>query len=170
MVEVKWLPPRSLAARTEWAKSHPWIAGCYFGLLLGLVATVTSLFAMAALWAVFFGLVLGLAAGLLFAIGLRLHERLERPSPGTYPPPTMRRPWSRASDRFVSVFMWLGLVGGVSGVGKVAAHLVGAGGFGAGAGGVFTSLFGLAASIWIFTTTYLERRHRRSESEGSASA
>ena len=36
---MNWVPPKSVAARTEWAKAHPWIAGCYAGLLFSAIWT-----------------------------------------------------------------------------------------------------------------------------------
>jgi hypothetical protein len=30
------LPPWKLAEREAWTETHPWLAGCYFGVLMGL--------------------------------------------------------------------------------------------------------------------------------------
>ena len=36
---MRWIPPRSLPAREQWARENRWVAGLYFGLLLSAFMT-----------------------------------------------------------------------------------------------------------------------------------
>ena len=89
----QWIPPRSLAARTEWAKAHPWIAATYFGLFFAPFLTVFLWFEHRSTikFAVIFGLVTWPVMTVLFAVGLKRHWG-ERPGTESHGSPSLRRP------------------------------------------------------------------------------
>jgi hypothetical protein len=109
---MKWVPPRSMADRTKWLEEHPWIAGCYVGFFVTALVTIWGVIRThASIW---FGLAVGIPIWLLgwvlFAV-LAKRRFGERPDGDSYPPPTWRRPWSRASDRFVLSWLIVGSTG-----------------------------------------------------------
>src|SRR6266568_5267807 len=151
-VDVNWVPPKSVAARTEWAKAHPWIAGCFAGLLFSAIWTPLTV-TRGTLWtAVIFGLGGWFGTWILFAVGTKRGWG-ERPDAKNHPTPTLRRPLSRASDRFL---LWAMLL-------SIAAGLSWAGGLATGSDSVVDGILGLAASAWVAGATWAERRRRRSD-------
>jgi hypothetical protein len=114
--------------------------------LLGLARTT--------LWrSIVVGMVVAALAALLFAPLFKLaikrhwgeHANAER-----LPPPTFKRVWSRASDRFL---WWAMILGGV-------AFLVSAIDVATNSDHFATALIGLIAAAWIVATAWLERRWR----------
>ncbi len=115
---VKWFPRGSSEAREEWAKSHPWLAGTYFGFFMALAAALLQapLLGRIGMWTVAIaGLGIWVLTGLLFAIGLKLgwEDWSERPGAEDHPAPSIGRPWSRLADRLLVGFLLFG-AGGVA--------------------------------------------------------
>lgn len=163
---MRWVPPRSLAAREAWAKEHPWLAGFYFGFFLS--AALSLFFAFLGERRPSFALafVLGIGtwilAWALFSVGLKsgFSQRLERPSAKDHPLPTQRRPWTRASDRFLFWFMLLGIAGAV----VSAADLIGR------SHARWGNVVSLLAGLWFAGTTWAEKKRRRDDTpQGSDS-
>jgi hypothetical protein len=153
------VPPWSFAKRQEWARAHPWVVACYF-------ATLTSVFTgfvlpvlMGSPASVRFkglvALVTWPVAAMLLFVGLKRQWGV-RPDAEAQPPPSARRMWSRASDRFLLWWMWLG----------VAATVVWAVELVTGADLSWPMVLGVLCGIWLATTTWAERRRRRSETRG----
>lgn len=147
---MKWLPPKSLAARSEWAQAHPWIAGCYFGLLLSAFLTVPIMIRTGLGPSVLVGIVTWFASGALFAL-LSKRRWGERPDAENYPAPTARRMWSRLSDRSLLGFVLLGSAAAIS-------WLVGLVG---GSDNPVVAALGLGLSVWLASTSWAERQRRR---------
>ena len=100
------LPPWKLAEREEWAEARPWLAGFYFGLLMSLFSAVYPMI-IGGTEQLYLAAIVGLASWPLFAVGVK-HRWGQRPDAKAHPPPTYRRRWSRASDTWLSWFMWTG--------------------------------------------------------------
>jgi RHS repeat-associated protein len=106
---MKWVPPRSLAAREEWAKAHPWIAGCYFGLLWGVFLPLSFPVLGSRRLSVGFALGVGLGtwilAWALFSFGLTalthrgLHLRSVRRAQADPAANTMAERWTGRWDK-----------------------------------------------------------------------
>jgi hypothetical protein len=147
---VSWFPPWSIADRTKWARARPWLSGFYFGLWMALI--------FGAYVAIRSGIELGFLVGgaiwagtwPVFAIGTKRRWGL-RPNIDHAAAPTIRRPFSEASDRWLSFFIWISAVGaGVLAVGlALGANRTVLGGF-----------VPLALNILFLWTTWTERRHR----------
>src|SRR5205823_6255149 len=140
---------RSFAARAEWSRTHPWLAGCYFGFVMS--ALFASVFAVRG--APWFGLTFGLVAwplnALLYAI-LAKRRFGERPDADEQPLPTLRRMWSRASDRFLG---WMMALGVLSGLGSIVALAF--------PGRSIMDVIGLVGGIWMAASTRAERKLRQ---------
>ncbi len=110
MASMDWLPPRSLAARSQWVKARPWLAACYLATFSSIfMAFVFPLLAdgpASVRFKVTLGLVMWPVTVPLFHAGLKRGWG-ERPDAETSPPPTARRMWSRASDRMGLPSLWL---------------------------------------------------------------
>jgi hypothetical protein len=107
------VPPWSLAKRQEWARAHPWVAACYFATLmsvfLGFALPVLTGSPASVRFKVFVAVVAWPVMAILFPVALDCRWG-ERPDAEASPPPSARRMWSRASDRFLLWWMWLGVV------------------------------------------------------------
>jgi len=149
--EMNVLPPWKLSERMEWAEAHPWLAGFYFGLLMSPVyliimgSTERVYLALAALE--------GLVSWPLIAVGVKQRWG-QRPDAKDHPPPTYRRLWSRASDAFLSWFMWMGIVGVILTPLSLLAGTV----------RPALGLIGLVAALYMTRSTSMERS-RRSDPE-----
>lgn len=144
-----WLPPRSLADRSDWSRAHPWIAGCYFGILLAVVMCVLSVLSGAP-WAIalIVAIVVWFVAGSLFAA--LLQRRMgERPDAERYPAPTYRRLWSHVSDRYL---FWLMILG----IGGTAASVITL----AWSRRSVSDVIALICGFWLAGSTWSERRVR----------
>lgn len=152
---VIWLPPKSGHARTEWAKAHPWIAGCYFGLGLGLGFPALLAMGGGSIQSVaLLALLAGIAGALLWPPYFRLAVKNrwgERPNAEAHPVPTYRRMWSRTSDRWLTWIMVLVVAAGV----QTAISLV------TGTGGLLLAVIFLFVSAFAVIATWAERRRRR---------
>jgi hypothetical protein len=117
--------------------------------LLGLAKTT--------LWpSIVVGIVFAAVAALLFGLLLKFGTKRhwgERPNAERFQPPTFKRVWSRASDRFVR---WAMILGGV-------AFLVSAIDVATNSDHVATASIGLIAASWWVATAVLERRRRIAE-------
>ncbi len=97
------VPPWSLAKRQEWAEAHPWLASVY-GALGGSLPLVYMAVTASDRFALFLLICLWLSVPLLaLVIKRRWGQRLDAEA---HPRPTLRRLWSRTSDRWLSRFMW----------------------------------------------------------------
>jgi hypothetical protein len=100
---MSWHPPWSFEGRGQWARVRPWLAGFYFGLgmalLVGVYVTVRV--------SVVAGIAVGAAAFLwcfpLFGLGIK-HRWGLRPDTEDRPPAIFLRPWTAASDKWLSWF------------------------------------------------------------------
>lgn len=149
-----WLPRGSAEKRADWSSQHPWLAGCYFGVLLAILFAMMSLAAgSSAASAGLFGLAIWIPAGLLFALSInrRWDRHFDRREAQSHPLPSGRRIWSRTSDRFL---WWVRLLGTLSGVAWTGELL-------AGGTAIVNGLFGLVASVWLVATTWDELHRRR---------
>ena len=140
------LPPWKLAEREEWAEARPWLAGLYFGLLtspvyLMIIGDTEQLYLAA---------VSGLVSWPLFAVGVR-HRWGQRPDAKAHPPPTYRRMWSRASDTWLSWFMWTGIAVVIFTPFFLLTRAV----------GTADGLIRLIAALYFTLSTWMERRRRR---------
>jgi hypothetical protein len=144
---MKLLPPWSLAKRQEWAEAHPWLASVYSGLAASLLAVyiaVTKSIAFAVVLAVLIWLSVP-----LFALSIKRRWG-QRPDASDHPRPTVRRLWSRASDRWLSRFMWFYALVAVASVFELIRDEDRGG-----------AAFVLFLSIVAVATTATERRRRR---------
>ena len=153
-VWMNWLPPGSRATRSEWAEARPWLAGCYFATFMSVFAAFLFPLLIDSPASVGFKVLVGLLtwplSATLFALGLKRRWG-QRPEAEASPDPTARRIWSRASDRFLLGFMWLGIGGTVSwAVGLIT-----------GVDESWRAAIGIACGVWLATTTWAERRRRR---------
>lgn len=150
---MDWRPPRSLAERQEWSKAHPWIAACWFGVSFFPILVVVGL-ERTTLWrSIVVGVFVSAVAALLFAPLLKFATKRhwgEHPNATTLPPPTFKRMWSRASDRFLWWAMILGAL----------AVLVSATDLATNSDHLARALIGLIAASWWVATSWLERRQR----------
>jgi len=110
---VRWIPPRTLPAREQWARENRWVAGLYFGLLLSAFMTVWYWSRWPEWYAIAGGILTWPFATIGFAAGIRRRWG-QRPEPDRYPIPTRRRPWTRASDRFLMLALLIGIAGGLT--------------------------------------------------------
>jgi hypothetical protein len=153
---MSWLPPGSLAAREEWSRTHPWIAGCYFGFFLSAVFAVL----IAVAGRLRFGLILGAfmwpLGAVLFAL-LAKHRVGERADADDHPWPTYRRPWSRASDRFLTGIVTLGVLGVLASIIKLALP-----------GRSFGDIAGLVPGALLIVLARAERKLRDDPAEASS--
>jgi hypothetical protein len=153
------VPPLSFAKRQEWTRAHPWVAACYFATLMsvftGFVLPVLIESPASVRFKVLVGLVTWPVAAMLLVVGLKRRWG-ERPDPEASPPPSARRMWSRASDRFLLWWMWFG----------VAAAVVSAVELVTGADRSWALVLAGACGIWGATTMWAERRRRPSGSRG----
>jgi hypothetical protein len=141
-----------MAEREEWAMSHPWIVGVYFGLIFWLVFPLLALLdsKVSLKSAYLFGLAAWPATAVLFGIGLK-HRWGER-ADAEARPVSFWSPWIKASDRFLFWFQWLGVAGIAASIGEF---------FGATAR-PWGAAIGSLGGCWIAGTTWLERRRRHS--------
>jgi len=151
---MRWIPPRSLAAREHWARENRWVAGLYFGLLFSAFMTIWY----ASMWpgwlAVLAGLLTWPATCVAFAVGIRRRWG-QRADPDRYPVPTRKRPWTRASDGLLLFGLVFCIAGGLLwGLGTVT------GGENLLVGSVVT-----VGCVWMGVTAWAERRRRASENE-----
>jgi hypothetical protein len=143
------LPPWKLAEREEWAEARPWLAGLYFGLLMSPFFAVYPMI-IGGTEQPYLAALVGLVSWPLFAIGIR--ERWgRRPDAKAHPPPTYRRMWSRASDTWLSWFMWTGIAVVIS----TPFFLV------TGAVGTADGLIRLIPALYFTLSTWMERRRRK---------
>jgi hypothetical protein len=153
------VPPWSFAKRQEWARAHPWVVACYFATLTsvftGFVLPVLMGSPASVRFKVLVGLVTWPVTAMLLVVGLKRRWG-ERPDAEASPPPSARRIWSRASDRFLLWWMWFG----------VAATVVSALELVTGADRSWAPALAVAFGSWWVTTTWGERRRRRSETRG----
>jgi hypothetical protein len=154
---MKWVPPRSSAERSEWAKVHPWIAGFYFGLLLSIFMPLVLVTRGVHRFEIIFFSISGLVSWPFFALAMKVGSKRgwgERPNAEGQPAPTWRRPWTRASDRFVVGGLLLGIASGVAWVPRLFhggwRELVAAPSFG--------------CALWLALTSWAERKRRRAQS------
>ncbi len=154
---MKWVPPRSLVARLEWAKAHPWIAGFYFGLFM----FIFGAFLLPALagtsadvrFEVLVGAAGGAASGMFTVLALkRGWEWGRRPDAENYPAPTARRMWARYSDRLLLWMMLLGVAFTVSAVFGLITR----------SDNSWRVAYGIAVGVWLSSTTWREHQRRRS--------
>lgn len=92
-------------------------------------------------------------AALLFAPWLKFATKRhwgEHPNAAALPPPTFKRVWSRASDRFL---WWAMILGGL-------AAFVSATDLATNSDHLARALVGLVAASWFVATAWLERRWR----------
>jgi hypothetical protein len=143
------IPPWKLAEREEWAEARPWLAGFYYGLRMSLVFAVYIIIIGGA-EQLYLAALAGLVSWPLFAVGVK-HRWGQRPNAKAHPAPTYRRMWSRASDTWLSWFMWLGIAGSFF----VPFFLL------TGAVGTAAGLIGFIAALDITRSTWMERRRRR---------
>jgi hypothetical protein len=149
VTDMSWLPPRTIGARAEWSNAHPWLAGCYFGLVMsGFWALAFALHGDALLGLVF-GLIASPPTALLFAF-LAKRRFGERPDADQQPLPTRRRIWSRASDRFLTGMLIFGVVSATVSIVSLAIP-----------SRTFSDLLGAFGGAWLATTAAAERRVRR---------
>ncbi len=153
---MSWLPPRSFAARAEWSRTHPWLAGCYFGFVMSALSALVFAVRGAPWFGLTFGLVMGPLTALLFAI-LAKRRFGERADADEQPPPTLRRMWSRASDRFLGGMMTLGVLGGMGSIIALALP-----------GRSTMDVVGLVAGAWLATSTRAERKLRQGPARPSS--
>jgi hypothetical protein len=151
---VEWRPPKSLAEQHEWAKAHPWLAGCEFGVMCFVLVVVLGL-EKTTLWrSIFVGAVVSAVAALSWVALVRFGTKRqwgEHPNADALPPPTVKRMWSRASDRYLWWTMILSAL----------VFVVSAAGLATNSGHPATALVGLVAATWFVVTAWLERRRRR---------
>jgi hypothetical protein len=103
----------------------------------------------AALLGLVFGMIAWPPTALLFAV-LARRRFGERPDADRQPLPTHRRPWSRASDRFLAGVLILGVAaGGVSIIGLALPSRS------------VDDLIGAVCATWLVRTALAERRLRR---------
>jgi len=152
MCGMKWIPPLSLADRVAWSKEHPWIAGCYLGLVLSVLLTAWGMIRThASIWfALAVAVPTWVLAWVLFPV-LTKRRFGERANAERYPAPTYRRLWSRASDRFLSLFLVLGIAGGFISISDIVTR----------PRDVLGAVLTLAVSAFWVSTTWAERRRRR---------
>lgn len=144
--EMNVLPPWKLAERVEWAEAHPWLAGFYFALLMSPVYLII----MGSTERVYLAALLGLVSWPLFVVGVKQRWG-QRPGAKDHPPPTYRRMWSRASDAFLTWFMWMGIVDVI----LTPLFLL------AGTVRPVLGLIGLVGALYMTLSTWMERSHRR---------
>ena len=141
-------PPWKLAEREEWAEARPWLAGFYFGLLMSLFSAVYPMI-IGGTEQLYLAAIVGLASWPLFAVGVK-HRWGQRPDAKDHPP-TYRRRWSRASDTWLSWFMWTG----------IASVILILFSFLTGTVRTAVGVIGLVAALDITVSTWMERRRRR---------
>ena len=157
---MKWLPPTSYAARAEWAKDHTWIAAGYFATMMSVFVFFLPVLmgSPAPLWLrIRLTLVLWPVMLVLMVVGVK-HRWGTLPDAEAKPRITLRRPFSGATDRVLSVFFWVG----VAGIPAAAVNF--ATGLNRLPSGLHRLPFGLVGpgcSLWFVVTTWQERRRRR---------
>jgi len=145
-----WHPPWSLADRARWARARPWLAGFYFGVLMALAFGAYFAFRSGIKLAILLGVSVWAMGWPMFGMAMK-HRWGLRPDVEDAAVPTLRRPWVQASDRSLSVLMWIfGLSSVVLALGLVT------GGNGT-TGGRFVVL---ALDILFALTIWSERRRR----------
>ncbi len=153
------IPPWSFAKRQEWARKHPWVATCYFATLMsvfaGFVLPLLMRSPASLRFKVLVGLVTWVVTALLLSVALKRRWG-ERPDAEAQPAPSARRMWSRASDRVLLWWMWFGVAVTVA----AAVELL------TGDDRSPAMVLGLPCGIWWATTTWAERRRRRSGASG----
>jgi hypothetical protein len=112
---MSWLPPRKIAARTEWSYAHPWLAGCYLGVCIIAFCFIAFALQGNAWFGLSFGVIASVPIGLLAAI-LTKRRVGERPDADQHPLPTRDRIWSRVSDRLLAGILILGVVVGAGSI------------------------------------------------------
>ena len=137
-----------MRTRTKWASEHPWLASAYYGFLMsatfGLLASRRDarmgVISFIVLW----------PAVTLFAAAAHKHRFGERPDAETHPAPSLRRIWSRGSDR---VLFWLMLACIASAVAWLSEVL-------AGSGNAIVAVFWFGVSVLAVVSLATERRLR----------
>jgi membrane associated rhomboid family serine protease len=136
-------------------EGHPWVAGLYFGAVMFLLVAFFLPWALGSPADLKSRLVVGtIALGLSVALipVLTKNRRLyERSRPEGYPTPTPLRMWTRVSDRFLNLFLLLGIASLVVNASDVFTHSIPA----------WSAILGLAIAAWLIWTTTAERRRRR---------
>jgi hypothetical protein len=156
-LRMTWLPPWRFAARLEWANAHPWIAGCYFGAVVSVLAFFLPVLMGASLsltWRIVASAVTGPECAVSFAFAFK-RRWAQRPDAEAFTPPTWRRMWSRSSDRFLLWWMWLWAAGAV-----LMATLLISGSF-----RPWGPALAMPIALWNATTAWLERKRRRAGSQ-----
>jgi hypothetical protein len=150
---MEWRPPRSIAERQEWAKAHPWLVGCWFGVTFFAFSVVLGL-EKTTLWrSIVGGALVSVVAALLFVPLFKLGSKRrwgEHTNAEALPPPTWTRMWSRTSDRFLRWTLVLSSL----------AFLVSAADVASGTDHAARASIALLAGTWLVVTTWLERRRR----------
>ena len=151
---MRWIPPRSLGDRTLWAEEHPWIAGCYFGLMLTVfISAFEMIRTRASIWLV---LAIGVPTWVFAWVpfSLMVKRRFgQRPHAEQHPTPTWRRPWTRASDRVLSLLILMGLLGVLAWLGGLITRTE----------NPFLAGLVLVSGTWFLGTAWVERQRRRRE-------
>lgn len=152
-MDTSWLPPRKLAARREWFKAHPWLGGCYFGVMMFGFWYVALAVNGDARFGLVFGLIVVVPAALVVAIvtRFRVGEGFgERRDADEQPGPTYKRRWSRASDRFLAWMLIVSVVVGATTIISLALP-----------SRSIPALIPATAAVWLAAETAAERRLRR---------
>ena len=124
--------------------------GFYIALVLSLLSTVYAI-SVAGMQGARVAAIAGLLTWPHFAVGIK-HRSGERPDAKDHPLPTFRRPWSRASDRWLIWTMW------TSAAGTICIFFF----FFAGMLGLALALLALVAGVDVVVTTWMERKRRLS--------
>ena len=136
-----------MTQRQEWAKTHPWLSGLYGGILASCVAFVIGIAKSRFLAVVLVALVWALAVPIVIISVKRRwflgDEDDERPRP------TLRRPFTRNSDKSLTRLFWF-----YAGVGAISAFVV------LDPEQRTSALFMVAFSAAILISVSAERRHR----------
>jgi len=141
------VPPWSLTKRQQWAEAHPLLASVYAALVGSLVPLYVAVTGSDR-FAVFLLICLWLSIPLL-AWGIKRRWG-QRPDAEDHPRPTLRRPWSRTSDRWLSRFVWFYMAMGVASLfGLLSDEVRG------------SSALVLLFSVFVAATTWFERRRRQ---------
>jgi hypothetical protein len=152
-----WLPPATVAERYAWAREHPWLAACWFGMAIFPVYVLLGLEQWTFLQALLGGAGAATVCGVVIACAGRegaRHRWGERKDADDHPAPTARRMLVRWSDRSLFWQVIAGLVG-------IALGLSGLLGLVAGGDRPVGSTLILVSSSWFAATAWHERRTRR---------
>lgn len=89
---MSWYPPRAFEERYLWARDHPLLAGCYWGLFMAITFTVIAVAGGAGWTGVIANVVIWSIGGLFFGFIFRWGVRRgwgERPDADKFPFPTL---------------------------------------------------------------------------------